>query len=95
MSVWEIAIKHAIHPENVKFSGEEFMRYCIEAGFVTTDLKDVHIVALEKLKREESAPPHKDPFDRMLIAQAKSEGMLFLTHDSLLPFYNEKCILYV
>ena len=38
---------------------------------------------------------HKDPFDRLLICQAKSENMLFLTHDELIPFYNESCIISV
>ena len=38
---------------------------------------------------------HKDPFDRMLICQAKSEGMKLLTHDSLIPYYEEDCIISV
>ena len=38
---------------------------------------------------------HNDPFDRIMVAQAKSEEMYFYTHDALLPFYNEKCIVYV
>ena len=43
----------------------------------------------------ENAPPHHDPFDRMLIAQAKAENMSFLTHDASLPYYEEKCIISV
>ncbi len=35
------------------------------------------------------APPHKDPFGRILLAQAKSERMKFMTHDTLIPYYNE------
>ena len=35
---------------------------------------------------------HKDPFDRMLICQAKAEGMTFITHDSKLSAYHEDCI---
>ncbi len=31
-----------------------------------------------------------DPFDRLLICQSKTEGMKFLTHDSLLPGYDEE-----
>ena len=46
-------------------------------------------------KREESAPPHKDSFDRMLICQAAMENMMFVTHDFLIPSYNEPCILAV
>ncbi len=37
----------------------------------------------------------KDPFDRILISQAKAENMMFITHDSLLPWYREECIIAV
>ena len=42
-----------------------------------------------------SAKEHNDPFDRLLIAQAKVEKLSFLTHDSLIPGYNEKCVVEV
>ena len=50
-----------------------------------------HIFALDSLKRKEGAAPHNDPFDLMLISQAEQEGILFLTHDSLLSDYQEVC----
>ena len=93
VSVWETAIKHSIHPDHVEFTGKELADYCREAGFLCMDVKDRHVFALETLKRPENAPRHNDPFDRMLIAQAKAENMVFLTHDSLLPAYEEKCIM--
>ena len=74
VSVWEIAIKHAAHPDNVEFTGK---------------------FALETLKRPEDAPKHNDPFDRILVSQAKAENMVFLTHDSLIPYYGERCIMSV
>ena len=37
-------------------------------------------------------PIHRDPFDRILITQAKTEGMTLITHDSLLAGYGEKCV---
>ena len=95
VSIWEIAIKHATHPESVQFSGKELARFCQEAGFLPVEMKDRHVFALETITRADGAPPHHDPFDRMLIAQAKAENMSFVTHDSLLPFYEEKCILSV
>lgn len=95
VSVWEVAIKHAIHPENIMFSGKELSQYCQEAGFLPIEMRDRHVFALETITRPDNAPPHHDPFDRMLIAQAKAENMSFLTHDSLLPYYNEKCIISV
>ena len=95
VSIWEIAIKHAIHPENVMFTGKELSQYCQDAGFLPVEMRDKHVFALETITRADDAPPHHDPFDRMLIAQAKAENMSFLTHDSLLPYYNEKCIISV
>ncbi len=95
ISIWEIAIKHAIHPENVEFSGKELAAFCREAGFLPLEMREKHVFYLETISRPEDAPKHNDPFDRMLIAQAKAENMSFLTHDSLIPCYNEKCIISV
>ena len=95
ISIWEVSIKHMLHPENVAFSGEELSGYCQEAGYIQVEMRDRHVYALESLKREENAPVHADPFDRMLIAQAKAENLTFLTHDALLPFYGEKCVVLV
>lgn len=95
VSIWEVSIKHVNHPENVEFTGKELAEFCREAGFLPLEIKDKHVFALETLTRMEDAPPHHDPFDRMLIAQAKVENMSFLTHDSLLPYYGEKCIIAV
>ena len=95
VSVWEISIKHSNHPDNVEFTGKELAGFCQEAGFLPLEIRDRHVFALETITREEEAPPHHDPFDRMLIAQAKAENMSFITHDSLLPYYNEKCIVSV
>ncbi len=95
VSVWEVSIKHANHPDNVEFTGMELSQYCQEAGFLSVEVRDKHVFALETITRAEGAPPHCDPFDRMLIAQAKAENMSFVTHDSLLPYYEEKCIITV
>lgn len=95
VSIWEISIKHAVHPENVAFTGKELSQYCQEAGFLQVEMRDRHVFALETITRAEGAPPHHDSFDRMLIAQAKAENMSFITHDSLLPYYEEKCIIAV
>ena len=64
-------------------------------NFNELSLNSGHILTLETLIRPDDAPPHKDPFDRILIAQAKSEDMIFLTHDDLIPYYSEPCIMFV
>lgn len=95
VSIWEVAIKHAIRPDNVEFTGEDLARYCGLAGFMNLPVLDKHIFAMETLQRPADAPEHHDPFDRLLIGQAKAENMTFLTHDSLIPYYNEKCVVSV
>ena len=93
VSIWEVSIKHTAHPDNVEFTGKELADFCHEAGFLPLELKEKHLFSLETMKRTEGAPPHHDPFDRILIAQAKAENMSFLTHDALLLYYEERCIL--
>lgn len=92
-SIWEVSIKHAAHPDEIRFSGKELSSYCREAGFLQLEIRDKHIFALETLTRPKKAPQHKDPFDRILVSQAKAENMSFLTHDTLIPDYNEKCVI--
>lgn len=93
VSVWEAAVKHAIRPDNVTFSGKELAGFCREAGFLPVELREKHVLALETVTRAAGAPPHHDPFDRTLIAQAKAENLFFVTHDARIPYYEEKCIL--
>ncbi len=95
VSVWEATIKHALHPEQMPVSGRALSGYCRQAGYLALAIRDDHVWALETLKRPADAPRHNDPFDRMLIAQAKAEGMVFLTHDGLLPGYHEACVVLV
>ncbi len=77
-------------------SGELLNTLCIKAGFKCVNVCPEHSFLLQSLSYSEQAPrEHKDPFDRMLICQAKSENMNFITHDKLIPFYNEVCIISV
>lgn len=94
-SVWEVAIKHKIHPEQMPVSEEAFVELCQKTGFVQLPIKNEHIFLLKTLERPATAPKHNDPFDRILLAQAKYEKLKLLTHDLLLPYYGEDCIIYV
>lgn len=94
-SVWEITIKHMAHPETFLYSGIHLEKGCESNGFVSLPIFNKHSAELETLARSKDAPPHKDPFDRILLAQAKSEGMKFMTHDTLIPYYNESFIISV
>ena len=93
VSVWEVAIKHKAHPENMVIAEEEFERVCLESGFRKIELSSEHIYTVKTLVYPEDAPRHKDPFDRLLLSQAISEGMKFLTADQLIPNYHQDCVL--
>lgn len=92
-SIWEIAIKHRIHPENMPISEEEFVSLCDAMGFSRLEIRPNHIYGIKTLTRPKGSPAHHDPFDRLLIAQAKTDGLKFYTHDGLLNDYNEPCII--
>lgn len=94
-SVWEVAIKHNLKPEQMPVSQEEYVELCENCGFLQLPVKVEHISEIKFLIRPANAPKHNDPFDRMLLAQAKCEKLKLLTHDSLIPYYGEKCIISV
>jgi len=92
-SMWEVQIKYA--RKKMPISGIEFMHYCEQSGYHKLPIDDLHVVELAGIERDESAPFHNDPFDRILLSQAKAEGFSFLTHDSLFRGYNEPCLIEV
>ena len=92
VSAWEVSVKHTAHPDKMFLNASKFLALCSDSGFEMLFLTDKHLMSLDTIRRAADAPPHKDPFDKMLIAQAKAEGMTFLTHDRMLPFYNESCV---
>lgn len=94
-SVWEVAIKHGKNPALMLISGKEYASMCSEMGLVNLPVENKHVCSLETLCRPAGALPHNDPFDRIMLAQAKAEGFVFVTHDSLLPGYNEPCVMSV
>ena len=93
VSVWEVLLKHAKNPINLELSAADFSNYCKLAGYYPLGLSDKHILAVETLRRATTAKEHNDPFDRLLLAQAKEEHLSFLTHDSLILGYEEHCII--
>lgn len=95
VSVWEVLLKHSRRPDNIPFDEKDFSEGCREAGFVPVSLADKHILAVHTLSRPGGTKEHNDPFDRLLLAQAKVENLSFLTHDKLIPGYMEKCIVSV
>lgn len=95
VSVWEVAIKHHIKPEQMPIPEEVFVKLCKETGFILLPIKPEHIFIEKTLERPIDAPKHNDPFDRLLLSQAKCENMTLFTHDSLIPYYKEKCVMFI
>lgn len=96
VSIWESEIKNIVRPNDFPFTSKRLDELCRESGMLFLPLRSEQIFLLHTLHYSEKAKkPHKDPFDRMLICQAKAENMKFITHDSLIPFYEEDCIVHV
>ena len=95
ISLLEVAIKHGISSERMPTSDEELAAYADEAGMEFLPLTKQHVSILKTLRLAPEAKKHLDPFDRMLICQAKAENMMLLTHDALLQGYEEPCVLFV
>ncbi len=93
INIFEIEIKRIVRPQDMLPSGEELIRFCNEAGFIPLSLRSEHTLEMKSLQKSDEVKEHKDPYDWLLIAQAKSEKMMFLTHDSKLKKYMENCII--
>lgn len=64
-------------------------------GISDVPIADKHVKALEILIYHNPNQVHNDPFDRIMIAQAKADRLKFVTHDSKIPFYDEACVVIV
>lgn len=78
--IWEIAIKTNLGKLDADVS--EICRAISEAGFERIGFADSHMIELSKLELH-----HRDPFDRMLVAQSKCEGIPVLTSDKKISWY--------
>jgi PIN domain nuclease of toxin-antitoxin system len=81
-SLWEVAIKHQLGREDFHAAPRRLRRGLIDHGWRELAVLSEHAVAIEDLP-----PIHKDPFDRMLLAQAQVEGLILLTSDEIVAQY--------
>lgn len=82
VSVAEVAIKHALRRPDFPVDPRDFRAALLDNEYEELALYGDHACRLLDLP-----PIHKDPFDRMLIAQALAEGIVFLTADTTLGGY--------
>ena len=95
VSAWEILLKCASPKNNLSLTAQDFISYCDESGYIPLPLKNEHVASASLLDTDSAAKVRNDPFDRMLLSQAKSENFSFLTHDEKIGLYNEKCVVMV
>jgi len=81
-SVWEVAIKRGLGRSDFQADPRLLRRGLLDNGYTELPILSDHVVAMESLP-----PIHKDPFDRLLVAQATVEGITFLTADSIVAEY--------
>jgi len=81
-SLWEVAIKRGLGRKDFLVDVRLLRRGLLDNGYGELPILSDHVVATESLP-----PIHKDPFDRILLAQATVEGITLLTTDSLVSQY--------
>lgn len=92
VSLWEVMLKHQAHPDKLAVDAPTFAHDCKAAHFETLGLSPVHVLEAADLPTE---GVHKDPFDRMLLAQARVENFTLLTHDRAFAAYDDSHVLLV
>ena len=81
-SIWEIVIKRGLGRDDFKVDPLRLRKQLVINGYEEVSVSADHALAVDVLPAL-----HKDPFDRILIAQARAEGMLLLTADSQILRY--------
>lgn len=81
-SLWEIAIKKSFGRQDLRVEPRLLRRGLLDNGYTELPVTSEHAVALDSLP-----DLHRDPFDRILVAQALTEGVTLVTADAQLARY--------
>jgi PIN domain nuclease of toxin-antitoxin system len=81
-SIWEIVIKAGLGRPDFTVDGGVLRRELLEHRYRELPVLGQHVLMLQSIP-----PLHRDPFDRLLVAQANSEGLLLVTSDRILQNY--------
>jgi PIN domain nuclease of toxin-antitoxin system len=81
-SLWEIAIKKGLGRDDFQVDPRLLRRGLLDNGYSELAITSAHAVAIDGLP-----PIHKDPFDRLLVAQSMVEGIALLTTDPIVAKY--------
>ncbi len=83
VNIWETAIKHSLGRQSFLFQPRNVRRSLLEHGFREIEISSEHAITAGELPRL-----HRDPFDRLLIAQAAVEDVVLLTSDAAMTRYS-------
>ena len=81
-SLWEVAIKNSLARSDFNVDARLLRRKLLENDYTELAVTGAHAVAVDSLP-----PIHKDPFDRILVAQAQVEMVTLLTADEIMGRY--------
>lgn len=81
-SLWEVVIKRGLGRADFTVDARLLRRGLLDNGYGELPIGSEHVVAVDNLP-----PIHKDPFDRILVAQAQIEGITLLTADPTVAGY--------
>ena len=81
-SLWEVSIKCGLGRGDFRVDPRLLRRGLLDNGYAELPISSQHAVGIASLP-----PLHKDPFDRLLVAQATLEGLLLLTSDNAVAAY--------
>ena len=81
-SLWEVAIKSGLGRDDFQVDARVLRRGLLDNGYLELPITSEHAVAIDSLP-----PIHKDPFDRLLVAQSMVEGITLLTSDPVVARY--------
>jgi PIN domain nuclease of toxin-antitoxin system len=81
-SIWEVSIKSALNRPGFHADPSILRRGLLRIGFIELPIASDHVIAVAKLPLL-----HRDPFDRLMVAQAETEGLTLMTTDKKLAQY--------
>jgi PIN domain nuclease of toxin-antitoxin system len=81
-SLWEVAFKQGLGRVDFRVDARVLRRGLFDNGYAELPVTSAHAVAIDALP-----PIHRDPFDRILIAQAQVEGITLVTSDATVAQY--------
>jgi len=82
VSIWEIVIKTGLGREDFRVSASLLRRGLLENEYAEIAITCEHVLAVQELESI-----YRDPFDRLLIAQSRIEGIVLLTADPIVARY--------